>query len=132
MLINHTQSAIETGQNSLTDSPFADRSLEDQLTRILARVPPLITLPLPGKRCPYTGESRTSLSELIAPCSRNGLKPAVKAIYKRSHKHATRGKWLIPSENLFRYLLALADNSTGTYLELSKERKGHKEKRGVV
>ena len=96
--------------------------LEIQLERILARVPPLLTLPKPKARCPFTNKSRTGLVELVAPCERNGFKPPVKAIYKRAHKFAQRGQWLIPSENLFRYLLGLAEASTAEYLETAKAR----------
>jgi hypothetical protein len=95
---------------------------EIQLERILDRVPPLLTLPKPKTRCPYSNESRTGLVELIAPCKRNNFKPPVKAIYKRAHKHAQRGQWLIPAENLFRYLLGLAETSTDEYLETFKAR----------
>lgn len=96
--------------------------IEVQLERILARVPPLITLPRPKQRCPYTNKSRTGLVELIAPCKRNDFKPAVRAIYKRAHKFAQRGQWLIPAENLFRYLLGLAETSTAEYMETAKAR----------
>jgi hypothetical protein len=101
--------------------------LEAQLARILARVPPIIILPKPKQKCPYTVQSRTSLLELVAPCERNGHKPPVRAIYRRSHKHAVRGRWLIPAENLFRYLLGLSEGSNDAYLTLAAERK---QKRG--
>jgi hypothetical protein len=97
--------------------------LEGQLARILARVPPIITLPKPKQKCPYTAQSRTSLLELVAPGDRNGHKPPVRAIYRRSHKHAVRGRWLIPAENLFRYLLELSAGSNDAYLTLAAERK---------
>jgi hypothetical protein len=95
---------------------------ENQLERILSRVPPLITLPRPAERCKWTGKSRTGLVELIAPCERNNFKPPVKAIYKRAHKFAQRGQWSIPAENLFRYLLGLAETSTDEYLKTAKAR----------
>jgi hypothetical protein len=96
--------------------------IEVQLERILARVPPLLTLPKPKARCPYTNKSRTGLVELVAPCERNNFKPPVRAIYKRAHKYAQRGQWLIPAENLFRYLLGLAETSTDEYLATVKAR----------
>ena len=96
--------------------------IEVQLGRILDRVPPLLTLPRPKERCKWTGKSRTGLVELIAPCERNNFKPPVRAIYKRAHKFAQRGQWLIPSENLFRYLLGLAETSTDEYLATVKAR----------
>jgi hypothetical protein len=115
-----------------TPNPTAEPSeLEQQLARILARVPPLITLPKPKARCRYTGESRTGLVELIAPCERNGFKPPVKAIYKRAHKYAQRGQWLIPAENLFRHLLGLAEHSTEDYLQTAKARVEAKQERAT-
>jgi hypothetical protein len=97
--------------------------LEAKLARIMVLVPPIITLPKPKQKCPYTGQSRTSLLEMVAPGERNGHKPPVRAIYRRSHKHAVRGKWLIPSENLFRYLLSLEADSVAIYSKLAAERK---------
>ena len=96
--------------------------IEVQLERILARVPPIITLPRPKERCPFSSKSRTGLVELIAPCERNNFKPPVRAIYKRAHKYAQRGQWLIPAENLFRYLLGLTEHSTDEYLATVKAR----------
>lgn len=114
----------ERGGQELTAQPPAANGgeIEVQLERILARVPPIITLPRPTERCKWTGKSRTGLVELIAPCERNNFKPPVKAIYKRAHKYAQRGQWLIPSENLFRYLLGLAEHSTDEYLATVKAR----------
>lgn len=102
-------------------------NLEMELQRILKRVPPIITLPQPKERCPYTSQSRTSMLELVAPCERNGFTPPVRAIYRRSHKHAVRGRWLIPSENLFRYLLGLSAGSADAYRKMAAERKQNRE-----
>ena len=96
--------------------------LDKLLERILAKVPPLISLPKAGQKCPYTTKPRTFLVELVAPCERNGFKPPVKAIYKKSHRHAQRGTWLIPTENLFRYLLGLAEDSAQLFIETHNER----------
>jgi hypothetical protein len=93
-----------------------------ELSKLQLIVPPLLTLPRPTERCKWTGKSRTGLVEMIAPCERNNFKPPVKAIYKRAHKYAQRGQWLIPSENLFRYLLGLAEHSTDEYLATVKAR----------
>ena len=119
-----TKTSERDGQELTSAQPPAANGgeIEVQLERILARVPPLITLPKPKTRCPYTNESRTGLVELIAPCKRNNFKPPVKAIYKRAHKYAQRGQWLIPAENLFRHLLGLAETSTDEYLETIKAR----------
>ncbi len=122
-------SASQAGStNSLepTTAPVVTKGADDleaQLARILARVPPIITLPKPKSKCPYTAQSRTSLLELVAPGERNGHKPPVRAIYRRSHKHAVRGRWLIPAENLFRYLLSLEADSVAAYSQLAAERK---------
>ena len=96
--------------------------VEQLLERVLTKVPPIIGLPKAGQKCPYTGKPRTFLVELIVPCERNGFKPPVKAIYKKAHRHAQRGIWLIPSENLFRYLLGLAEDSAQVFVETRKER----------
>lgn len=97
-------------------------TLEQQLERVLTKVPPIIRLPKAKGRCPYTGRSRTGLLELVAPCARNNFKPPVKAIYRRAHKFAQRGQWLIPAENLFRHLLGLAEHSTDDYLQAAQLR----------
>jgi hypothetical protein len=95
--------------------PSTDRSLEEQLARILTKVPPILRLPPPGARCPYSQLSRTGLGELVTPTARNGGKPPVQAIYQRAHRYAKRGIWLIPTENLFRYLLSLGTSSVEEY-----------------
>jgi hypothetical protein len=101
-----------------TISPDLDKILE----RILTKVPPILSLPKAGQKCPYTGKPRTFLAELVAPCERNGFKPPVKAIYKKSHRHAQRGVWLIPAENLFRYLLGLSEGSVQVFMDTREER----------
>jgi hypothetical protein len=110
--------------NDLGKAPAAAISpdLDKVLEGILAKVPPLLSLPKAGQKCPYTTKSRTFLVELVAPCERNGFKPPVKAIYKKSHRHAQRGTWLIPSENLFRYLLGLAEDSVRVFINTREER----------
>ena len=96
---------------------------QSELSRILDRVPPLLRAPRPKCRCPWTGKSRSSFLELVTPCARNNFDPPVKAIYQRAHKYATRGVWLVPSENLFRYLLSLQAGSKDAYLVSSAVRK---------
>jgi hypothetical protein len=95
--------------------PPYDRSLEEQLARILARIPPILRLPLQGDRCPYSQLCRTGLTELVTPTARNGGNPPVQAIYQRAHRYAQRRVWLIPAENLFRYLLTLGASSLKEY-----------------
>ena len=87
----------------------ADFGREEQLERILARVPPFLRLPAQGSRCPYTQLCRTAMLDLVARSKRNGNRPPVRANYLRAHRYAQRGVWLIPAENLFRYLLGLMD-----------------------
>jgi hypothetical protein len=116
------QTATKNGKRESNPSRRNDPELEQQLEAILARVPPIIRLPPPRGRCPYTGKSRTALVELIAPCERNGFKPAIQAIYEKSHRHAQRGTWSIPSATLFRYLLSLTGDSAQRYVETTKAR----------
>lgn len=118
-------------QNKIKNAEQPGDEIAVQLERILARVPPLIKLPKPKTRCPYSNESRTGLVELIAPCERNNFKPPVRAIYKRAHKYAQRGQWLIPTENLFSYLLGLAETSADEYLETARARARAKQEKGA-
>ncbi len=46
----------------------------------------------------------------------------MKAIYQRAHRYAQRGTWLIPAENLFRYLLGLMETSAEEYRRAEGER----------
>src|SRR6516165_5148670 len=96
---------------SLAEPP----ELEGQLKKILERVPPLLRLPQPGRRCPHCGLSRTGMVELIAPVQRNNFSPPVEAIYRKRNERARRGIWLIPAENLFRYLFGLVASSRRSY-----------------
>lgn len=104
----------------INTSPIAlPGTLEEQLARSLANVPSFIRLPQAGTRCPHTQLSRTALNELVAPTKRNAGKPPVQAVYQRAHRYAQRGTWLIPSENLFRYLLGLSSSSMEEYTKAS-------------
>jgi hypothetical protein len=62
-----------------------------------------VRLPQPGKRCPYTGLSRTTLFELTVPCSRNGFRPVVRS-YQLRRKGAVRGIRLFHLHDLFEYI----------------------------
>lgn len=117
-----TTAKFSSASSDHTTHPSSECLLEDQLARVLAKVPPIIRLPKPGARCPHTQLSRTGLTELIAPTARNGHKPPVKAIYQRAHRYAQRGTWLIPAENLFRYLLGRAGISVDEYHEATGRR----------
>ena len=79
--------------------------VELQLENILRRVPPIIRLPRPKERCPYTGLSRTGLVELVSPCQRNGYRPPVPVAPLKRNERVRRGVYLIPAERIFRHLL---------------------------
>ena len=104
--------------------PVVDHLLEAKLARILASVPPIIRLPTQGERCPYTQLSRSAMAELVTPKQRNRHHPPVRAIYRRVHPNAQRGIWLIPAEDLFRYLFSLVDSSVEEYRAATEERGG--------
>ena len=118
-----SKKCLQTTTAPVVSNGANDHELEAQLDRLLGRIPAIITLPKPKQKCPYTGQSRTALLEMVAPSEKNGGKPPVRASYRRSHKHATRGRWLIPAENLFRYILSLESESVAAYSELAAERK---------
>lgn len=91
-----------------TQSTYAlapDASLDRRVTPIFIR------LPLPGRRCPYTGLSRSTLNELIIPAPVNDWKPPVisKLLKKRG---AARGVRLIRYDSLMAYLDGLADDAS--------------------
>lgn len=67
-------------------------------------------LPAPGQRDPRTGLSRTTLSELVLPCSANGFKPPVRSVLLKK-RGATRGIRLIHIPGLLEYLSCLADET---------------------
>ncbi|HWN96911.1 MAG TPA: hypothetical protein VNT99_17920 [Methylomirabilota bacterium] len=116
--IEHTEG---NGDPTIAPPPLQIQ-LEGELEHVLKRCPPFLTLPKALTRCPFSNLSRTGLVELIAPGPRNNFKPPVKAIYKKAHKHAQRGQWLIPAETLFRYLLGLTEDSTATFMATAKIR----------
>ncbi len=62
-----------------------------------------LRLPRPGTRCPISGLSRSTLSELVRPCARNDFAPPVAArLLKR--RDARRGVLLVSRESLLGYL----------------------------
>lgn len=62
-----------------------------------------LRLPRPGDRCPISGLSRSTLSELVRPCARNNFAPPVAArLLKR--RDARRGVLLVSRESLLGYL----------------------------
>jgi len=72
--------------------------------------PEFIRLPKPGQRCPYTGLSRSSLNELILPCSANDFRPPVRSVVQKK-RHATRGIRLVHFVSLTDYLNSLANDA---------------------
>ena len=67
--------------------------------------PEFIRLPQSGKRCPYTGLTRSGLNNLILPCDLNGHRPPVRSICLRQ-RGAVRGTRLICYDALIKYLRA--------------------------
>lgn len=99
----------KSGAGRSKQAPIKDQAeLEVQLAGVLGRVPPLIRLPRPKQRCPYSSLSRSGFYEIVAPCRRNNFKPPVPGNYLKSNPRAQRGIWLVSSERLFRFLLGLA------------------------
>jgi len=71
--------------------------------------PEWVRLPKPGKRCPLTGLSRTTLNELVVPCPANNHLPPVKsAVIKK--RGAMRGIRLISYDSLTAYLGNLCES----------------------
>lgn len=68
--------------------------------------PEFIRLPAPGKRCPYTGLSRSTLNELTIPSTANDNRPPVKSVVLRK-RGALRGIRLINYDSLMTYLHGL-------------------------
>lgn len=68
--------------------------------------PEFLRLPQPGKRCPYTGLSRSTLNELTIPGPANDNRPPVKSVVLRK-RGAMRGIRLISYDSLMTYLHGL-------------------------
>ncbi len=68
--------------------------------------PEFIRLPLPGRRCPFTGLSRTTLCELTIDSPANGFKAPVCSHVLRK-RGALRGIRLIDYDSLIGYLKGL-------------------------
>lgn len=76
--------------------------LENTATEYQQR-PEFIRLPKPGKRCPFTGLTRSGLNNLILPCALNGHRPPVRSVCLRQ-RGAVRGTRLICYDSLISYL----------------------------
>lgn len=72
--------------------------------------PVWIRLPAPGRRCPYTGLSRTSLAELCTACHANGGEPLVVSTVVKK-RNAIRGIRLISFDSLMAYLASLTEQT---------------------
>lgn len=70
--------------------------------------PDWIRLPKPGKRCPISGLSRTTLNELCLANRTNDFRPQVKSVVIKK-RGAIRGIRLISAVSLRGYLARLAD-----------------------
>lgn len=68
--------------------------------------PEFIRLPLPGRRCPFTGLSRTTLCELTIDSEANGFSAPVRSHVLRK-RGAMRGIRLISYDSLMDYLRSL-------------------------
>jgi len=73
-----------------------------------AITPEFIRLPKPGRTCPYTGMTRSSLNELILPTPRNNHKPPVRSFCLRHNGSAT-GVRLIGYKSLIQFILKHAE-----------------------
>lgn len=71
-------------------------------------IPEFIRVPRKGERCPFTGLSRSSLYQLISPCSANGFRAPVKSTVLRK-KGNIRGIRLILYSSLSAHLQGLTE-----------------------
>lgn len=82
---------------------------EDPHTRNSASASPRpewLRLPAPGRRCPYTGLSRTTLNELILGNEKNERRPPVRSVMMKK-RGALRGIRLIDYDSLMQFLNGL-------------------------
>ena len=84
----------------------ATLSIPSELTQVESVKPEWLRLPAPGKRCRYTGLSRSTLNELTIAGPANGGTPPVKSVVLRK-RGALRGIRLISYDSLMGYLANL-------------------------
>jgi hypothetical protein len=72
--------------------------------------PEWVRLPSPRERCPITGLSRSTMTELCVPGPANDNTPPVRSVVIRK-RNATRGIRLISYDSLTAYLASLGDAS---------------------
>jgi hypothetical protein len=70
--------------------------------------PEWVRLPAPRERCPITGLSRTTMTELVVPGPANEHRPPVKSVVIRK-RGATRGIRLISYDSLMNHLASLEE-----------------------
>lgn len=75
--------------------------------------PEFIRLPATGKRCAYTGLSRSKMNELILPCVANNHRPPVVSKVLRQ-KGQTKGARLIVFDSLLAYINSQTPETTTT------------------
>lgn len=83
--------------------------------------PEFIRLPATGKRCAYTGLSRSKLNELILPCAANDHRPPVVSKVLRQ-KGQTKGARLIDFDSLLDYINGQNPETTGAMKGGSNDR----------
>jgi hypothetical protein len=76
-----------------------------KLTDPSAVVPIYIRLPPPGKRCPYTGLSRSAMADLCVKSDRNP-RPPIRSFRIPRHKDDKRAVRLVEFKSLMEYLAA--------------------------
>ncbi len=92
------------------DQASLAKARKEPLHSALLRDPDWIRLPPPLERCPHSGLSRSTLSELVLPGPANCYQPPVKsAVVKKAG--AVRGIRLINYHSLLAHLDRLADET---------------------
>ena len=74
--------------------------------------PEFIRLPLPNKRCPFTGLSRTTICEICTPSPANNFTPPVKSSVLKK-RGARRGIRIVNYDSLIAYLENLPNEALG-------------------
>jgi hypothetical protein len=71
--------------------------------------PVYIRLPRPHDRCPYTGLSRSGMTDVCVPGKNNNFKPPVRSIYVKKEPTAKRAVRLVDFQSLLNYLAGHSD-----------------------
>ena len=93
-----TKMRSEIGNHMQYETPALPPS-----TKAVTSKPEWLRLPAPGRRCPYTGLSRSTLNELTIPGPANDGRPPVKSVVLRK-RGALRGIRLISYDSLMAHL----------------------------